>query len=124
MSEKTILIVEDNEVQREGLAVVLRREGFTVLAAAGGSDAVSIIERVATPDLILLDMMIPPPDGWRFMKLRRKSPALAAAPVVIMTGLGVASEEWAKGLGACGLIRKPVEVEPLLAEIRRCLSPC
>ena len=124
MPNQTILIVEDNEVQREGLAVVLRKEGYTVIAAVGGGDAVAIVERVATPDLILLDMMIPPPDGWRFLALRKKNPALAAAPVVIMTALGVASEEWASSLGACGLLRKPVDSEALLEEVRRCLGAC
>ena len=122
MPGKTILIVEDNEVQREGLAAVLRKEGYTVIAAVGGSEAVAILQRIATPDLILLDMMIPPPDGWRFMAMRKTNPLLAAAPVVIITALGVASPEWAASLGACGLLRKPVDTEPLLAEIRRGLG--
>ena len=121
MSKKAILIVEDNEVQREGLTIVLRKEGYTVLAAADGQEAISVVG-VGLPDLILMDMMIPPPDGWSLMKLWKKNPALASVPVVIMTSLGVASEEWASSLGACGLIRKPVDTEPLLAEVRRCLE--
>ncbi|HVS35407.1 MAG TPA: response regulator [Gemmataceae bacterium] len=122
MSEKTILIVEDNEVQREGLAVVLRKEGYNAVSAMCGDEAVGIVERVVRPDLILLDMMIPSPDGWRFMAMRKDNPALAAAPVVIVTALGVASPEWAESLGACGLIRKPVETAHLLAEVRRRLG--
>jgi two-component system, chemotaxis family, chemotaxis protein CheY len=122
MPDKTILIVEDNEIQREGLAIILRQEGYTVLLAARGRDAVTILELFATPDLILLDMMIPPPDGWHLMAMLNKDSALASVPVVIMTALGIATEEWASSLGACGLIRKPVDTEPLLAEIRRCLG--
>ena len=122
MSEKTILIVEDNEIQREGLAVVLRKAGYTVLAAVGGGDAVAILGRVATPDLILLDMTIPPPDGWRIMAKRKRTPALASVPVIIVTGLGAAHEEWAQSLGARALLRKPVETADLLAEVRRCLG--
>jgi CheY-like chemotaxis protein len=120
VSEKTILLVEDNEVQREGLAVVLRKEGYTALPAADAAEAITMVQRVVTPDLILLDMMIPPPatDGWRFMEVRKRNPALASVPVIIMTALGIASEEWAASLGACGLIRKPAEVASLLAEIR------
>ena len=120
MSGKTILLVEDNEVQREGLAVVLRKEGYTALPAADAGEAMTMVQRVVTPDLILLDMMIPSPaaDGWRFMEARKRNPALASVPVVIMTALGIASEEWAASLGACGLIRKPTEVASLLAEIR------
>jgi DNA-binding response OmpR family regulator len=74
------------------------------------------------PDLVLLDMTIPPPDGWRILALRKKAAALASVPVVILTGLDVAHEEWATSLGACALIRKPVETAELLAEVRRCLG--
>jgi hypothetical protein len=52
----------------------------------------------------------------------KKHPALASVPVFIVTGLGVASEGWAASLGARGLIRKPVEMEPLLAAVRRSLG--
>ena len=121
MSGKTILVVEDNEIQREGLAVVLRKEGYTVLVAADGKEASAVV-RVGVPDLILLDMMLPAPDGWRLLRMWKKYPALASVPVFIVTGLGVASEEWAAALGARGLIRKPVEMERLLAAVRRCLD--
>lgn len=121
MSGKTILVVEDNAIQREGLAVVLRKEGYTVLVAADGKEASAAV-RVGVPDLILLDMLLPAPDGWHLMRMWKKYPALASVPVFIVTGLGIASEEWAAALGARGLVRKPVEVEPLLAAIRRCLG--
>jgi CheY-like chemotaxis protein len=122
MSDKTILLVEDNEIQREGAALVLRREGYTVHAAADGREALALVNGGVAPDLLLLDMTMPPPDGWRILALRKKNPALASVPVVILTGLGVAHEEWAASLGACALIRKPVETAELLAEVRRCLG--
>ncbi len=124
MSRKTILIVEDNDVQREGLGVVLRNAGYNALLSADAREAVAILKRVATPDLILLDMMIPPPakDGWYFMRARQRAPALASVPVAIMTAMGIAGDEWAKTLGACELIRKPVEGAPLLEAVRRCLG--
>jgi CheY-like chemotaxis protein len=121
VTAKTILIVEDNEVQREGLAAVLQNEGYSVVVAADGKEALSVVGTIL-PDLILIDMMMPPPDGWGLMRLWKQNPALASVPVVIMTSLGIASEEWAASLGACGLIRKPVEMEPLLREVRRCIG--
>ena len=123
MPGKTLLIIEDNEISREGLAVVLRREGYIVLTFPDGGTALDYMTRKPPPDLILLGMLIPPPgcDGWRFLKERRKLPALASVPVIITTGLGIASDEWAASLGAAGLLRKPIDVEPLLAEVRRCL---
>jgi hypothetical protein len=56
-------------------------------------------------------------DGWWFLNQRQRIPVLASVPVVIMTSLSVACEEWAVSLGAAGLIRMPFEVEPLLADI-------
>jgi CheY-like chemotaxis protein len=115
----TLLVVEDNEVVREGLAVILRRGGYTVALAADGQEALAYLRRGTRPDLILLDMLTPVVDGWRFMEQRKREPALAAIPVVITTGLGVASAEWATSLGAVGYLRKPVETEELLREVSR-----
>lgn len=123
MTGKTILIVEDNTIQREGLAVVLRQRDFSVLPAANGQEALELLDR-AVPDVILLDMLIADNDGdgWWFLKQRRRIPLLSSIPVLITTALSVASKEWAVSLGAAGLIRKPFEVEPLLAAIQRCIG--
>jgi CheY-like chemotaxis protein len=123
MAGETILIVEDNTIQREGLALVLRQQGFSVLPAADGHEALDLLER-STPDIVLLDMLIPNEagDGWWFLKQRRKNPRLASIPVLITTAMTVASKEWANSLGAAELIRKPIDVEPLMAAIQRCLN--
>lgn len=123
MAGGTILIVEDNTVQREGLATVLRLRGFSVVPAADAQEAVDLLER-SEPDLVLLDMLIPNEmaDGWWFFKQRRKNPRLASIPVLIVTALSVASKEWANSLGAKGLIRKPIDVEPLVTAIHHCLG--
>jgi CheY-like chemotaxis protein len=78
--------------------------------------------REPVPDLILLDMLFtgsPDGDGWQFLRERQRRPDVAAVPVVLTTALGNASAEWAASLGAEGYLRKPMDVEPLLAEIRR-----
>jgi two-component system response regulator MprA len=114
------LLVEDDKVVREGLAIILRRAGYAVLPAANGQEALAALRGGLRPDLILLDMLVPVVDGWRFLEQRRREPALAAFPVLVMTGLSVASAEWAAALGAAGFLRKPVEPEGLLREVRRC----
>lgn len=123
MARGSVLIVEDNTIQREGLAMVLRQRGFSVLPAADGQQAMELLER-STPDIILLDMLIPKEDadGWWFLNQRRQIPRFASIPVIITTALAVASKEWANMLGAVELIRKPMDVEPLLAAIQRCLD--
>jgi CheY-like chemotaxis protein len=120
---RTILIVDDNTIQREGLAVVLRQHGFSILSVSNGQEALDLIQQVI-PDLILLDMLIPnnQGDGWWFLQRRRQTPTLASIPILITTALPIASQEWANSLGANGLIRKPIEVEPLLTAIRSCLG--
>ncbi len=122
-SINTILLVEDNEVVREGMAHVLRREGHAVALAANGREALAALRAGLRPALVLLDMLLPGLDGWRFLEQWRADPALPPAPFVVVTGLAVASQEWAASLGACGLIRKPVETEDLLREVARCLPP-
>src|SRR4051812_2934602 len=86
---RTLLVVEDNAITREGLAVVLRREGYAVVTAANGREALDCLRAGSAPALILLDMMMPAHDGWWFLEKRRRDPWLASAPVIITTGVGV-----------------------------------
>ncbi len=120
----TVLIIEDDNIQREMLTTELRQQGFTVATATDGSEAVSQLSRGLLPQLILLDMLIPTGhcDGWWFLQQRERMPELAAVPVIILTSLSVASKAWAASLGAAGLIRKPCDPAPLIAEVERCLS--
>jgi CheY-like chemotaxis protein len=116
----TVLVVEDNRISREGLAVVLREEGAVVALAADGQETLTYLRSQPPPDLVLLDMMMPRMDGWQFLVERRRDPALAAVPVVITTERSIANAEWAASLGAAGCLRKPVDTEDVLREVRRC----
>lgn len=124
MAGKTVLIIEDDDIQREVLAIELRQQDFTVVTASEGNEALNRLSSDSSPDLILLDMLVASGehDGWWFLSQRQRIPFLAWVPVVIMTSLSVACEEWAASLGAAGLIRKPFDVEPLLDEIQHCLK--
>lgn len=116
---KSILVVEDNEIARLGLIVVLNRPGYAVASAQDGAAVLELLRGAQVPDLVLLGMMIPVVDGWSFLDQRRRDPALARVPVIITTALGVASTEWATSLGAAAWVRKPIEVDELLTEVRR-----
>ena len=124
MAAGAILVIEDDTIQRLALVTTLHRQGFRVLTATDGNDALNRLTNTPIPDLILLDMLNPTGhgDGWWFLEQRTGIPALASVPVIITTSLPSACQEWAASLGATGLIRKPFEVEALLAEIRRCLG--
>jgi CheY-like chemotaxis protein len=124
MAAETLLLVEDNDITREGSAVVLRRAGYNVVAVSDGQAALEYLRNPPPPDLIVLDMMLPATgfDGWRVLARRPLVPALAAIPVVITTALSIACDEWASALGASGLVKKPFDPDELLAEVRRCLA--
>jgi len=124
MAAGTILVIEDDIIQREGLATMLRRQGFTVLTSLDGNDALNKLSNGPVPDLILLDMLNPSGygDGWWFLEQCQHLPALSAVPVIILTAFPFANKAGAVSLGAAGLLRKPFEAEALLLEIRRCLS--
>jgi CheY-like chemotaxis protein len=111
-----VLVVDDNDTDREAMAELLRREGFTVVTANDGRDA---LENPAHPNLVLLDMVMPSGfDGWFFLGQRRHH-AVAEVPVVIVTGLAGVDESWASSLGVQGFIKKPLDVDRLMIEVRR-----
>jgi CheY-like chemotaxis protein len=114
---KTVLVVDDDTLCREAVAALLRREGYATLMAADGRQADQILLRWQA-DVILLDMLMPTDDGWDFLNRRKGVPDLLAIPVVIITGLAVASEPWAEALGAVGLIPKPIDPDELMSMLR------
>lgn len=124
MALGAVLIVEDDFIQREGLAALLRQQGFTVVTSIDGNDALNKLSNGPIPDLILLDMLMPGRicDGKWFLQQLPRICALTSVPVIITTAIPAVDTNWAASLGAAGLIRKPFEVDSMLAEIRRCLG--
>jgi chemotaxis family two-component system response regulator PixH len=124
MSASTILVIVENPIQREELVTILHQQGFRVLTASDGNEAINWLSSHLVPDLILLDLLMPSGtfDGWWLLKQRQRIPEFVTVPVIILTALSLASKPWAVSLGASGLLRKPIEGEALLSEIRRCLS--
>jgi CheY-like chemotaxis protein len=117
----TILVVEDNDVAREGLAAILRREGYTVALAANGQEALDRLKDHPAPALILLDMLMPVLDGWHFLEQLQCDLPRATVPIIVTTGT-ILSRAWAESHGCAGFVRKPIETDALLTEIRRCLA--
>jgi CheY-like chemotaxis protein len=120
---RTVLVIEDNLVEREGLAAILRQEGYGIVLAVNGKEALERLQAGASADVILLDMVMAKADGWEFLKLLPKNPALLTIPIIIVTGLATANLEWARALGAVGLIHKPIDVKHLKSEVARVLTP-
>lgn len=119
----TILIIEDDPIAREGYRAILEREGFGVALTANGSKALTYLSTHPPPCLIVLDMMMPAIDGWKFLSMYRQTPAWAKIPVIVTTSIGIASAEWAESLGAVVLLKKPFDPSELLQPIKQLCSP-
>ncbi|KYF73775.1 response regulator [Sorangium cellulosum] len=125
MGEKTgrILVVEDDLDIRSILSQLLVFEGYDVEEAADGAEALALLRRDKPPALILLDLMMPVMDGWQLRAELQRDPALSSIPVVIVSA-DVRAEQEASRLRVAGLLKKPLQIEPLLDLVHRiCGAP-
>ena len=96
----TVLVVEDSAPAREVVMRILRREGYTVIGASDGLEAWDSVH-TTTPDLVLLDLMMPGMDGMTLLTKLRKEPGLKDLPVIMLSALSDESRiKRAKELGA------------------------
>ncbi len=118
MEPFTILLVEDDADLREALVESLRDEGFKVDCACDGADALVYLRKGGTPGLILLDLMMPRMSGSDFRMVQKADPALRRFPVVLLSADSQMPEK-AKTLEVDGAIRKPIDLNELIAMIER-----
>ena len=112
-----ILLVEDNDMNRDMLSRRLQRRGHEVLMAADGMQAILMAESEA-PDLILLDMSLPLIDGWEAARRLKASPNTARVPIVALTAHAMAGDrEKALAAGCDEYATKPVDFPLLTAKI-------
>jgi CheY-like chemotaxis protein len=117
-----ILLVEDNEMNRDMLSRRLARRGFEVVVAVDGREGVAAAER-ESPDLILMDMSLPVTDGWEATRLIRAGATTAGIPVIALTAHAMAGDrDKALEAGCNDYDTKPVELERLLEKIARLLD--
>jgi CheY-like chemotaxis protein len=112
-----ILLVEDNELNRDMLSRRLIRRGFEVLLAVDGAQALQIAAQ-SLPALILMDMSLPGVDGWEATRRLKSNPSTATIPVIAVTAHAMASDrESALAAGCDDFDTKPIEFDRLLAKI-------
>jgi CheY-like chemotaxis protein len=112
-----ILVVEDDDDVRQSLVQLLRGEGFDGVAAASGEEALAQLRAGLRPCVILLDLMMPGMNGWQFIEEQQGHPGFGQIPVVVVSAYG--SAEGVRSAGAADYVRKPIDVEALLAAIGR-----
>ena len=113
-----ILLVEDNEMNRDMLSRRLARNGFEVAMAVDGGQGVAMAMS-EKPDLILMDMSLPVLDGWEATRRVKADPATKAIPVIALTAHAMAEDkEKCLAAGCDDFDTKPVELPRLLEKIK------
>lgn len=117
-----ILLVEDNEMNRDMLSRRLDRKGYEVLLAVDGQTGVEMAEREA-PDLILMDMSLPVLDGWAATRRLKAAAGTRHIPVIALTAHAMSSDrDKALEAGCDDYDTKPIDLARLLAKVEALLS--
>ncbi|MGH8801761.1 MAG: response regulator [Casimicrobiaceae bacterium] len=117
-----LLLVEDNELNRDMLSRRLARRGYDVAFAPDGAAAIDAAAALR-PDLILMDMSLQVIDGWEATRRIKADPGLRSIPVIALTAHAMRGDaEQARAAGCDEFETKPVEFERLLAKIERLLA--
>jgi CheY-like chemotaxis protein len=117
-----ILLVEDNEMNRDMLSRRLIRRGYEVVIAVDGQQGVDLAGSIA-PDLILMDMSLPIIDGWEATRRIKADPATNSIPVIALTAHALVQDrEKAMAAGCDDFDTKPVELPRLMEKIRSFLD--
>ena len=118
---KKILVVEDDEVERELVRMTLEREGYRVITAEDGARGfeLALLER---PDLIVTDVAMPAADGVELVRSVRGAPEVSQTPILVTTGYGTGNATYTLTQGADAYEPKPLDPEALRASVRRLLG--
>lgn len=117
---ESILVVEDHQDSREMLQDWLRHSGFRVTTAEDGREALRQVAR-ETPDLIVLDLMLPWVSGVEVLATVREMPALKKVPVLVVTGTNTTAVEL-RTFGPLAVIRKPVDLATFIPTVQELLT--
>ena len=116
-----ILIVEDDELNRDSLRRLLRRRGFDIVLAVDGEDGIAVA-RAEAPDLILMDMSLPVVDGWEATRQLKADPAIQATPIIALTAHAMSGDrDKALAAGCDDFDTKPIDLDRLLPKIHALL---
>jgi two-component system response regulator CpxR len=107
----SVLVVDDDEAIRQVISEVLRDEGYDVVCAENGLQALSELQRERPPDLVLLDLMMPVMSGWEVLEQLQASDELSRIPVVVVSAMAAP--------GVHEYLPKPIDLDNLLSTVGR-----
>lgn len=119
---RRILLVEDNEMNRDMLSRRLRRRGYEVIIAVDGQQGVTMA-RSSSPDIVLMDMSLPVMDGWQATQTLKASPGTKEIPVIALTAHAMSTDrEKAMEAGCDDYDTKPIELTRLIAKMESLMA--
>jgi twitching motility two-component system response regulator PilH len=120
---KRILLVEDDRFLRKAAEATLRRHGFTVRTAADGEEALQRMQD-ETPDLVLLDLIMPKMQGFEVLRLMKQNPATKQIPVVVLSNLGQESDvqQALQGGAIAYLIKANLSLQDLVTHVHKFIA--
>jgi CheY-like chemotaxis protein len=119
LSEKTVLVVDDDVRNIFALSSVLERRGMEVLPASTGREAISILQNRPDVSVVLMDIMMPEMDGYQTMREIRKEAQFRRLPIVALTAKAMKGDrEKCLEAGASDYLAKPVNTDQLLSTVK------
>ena len=119
MNNREVMVVEDDNDLRESLCQALRDNGFSVVSASNGQQALEVLQGGVHPAVILLDLMMPVLNGWELRDALRDDPRLADIPQLVISAYMDEAEQHVLALPPDDCIRKPFHIRILLEAIER-----
>jgi len=120
--DRTILVIEDNQLNLKLVRDVLQHAGFTVVSAPTGEEGVDLATE-QPPDLVLMDLQLPGITGTEALRRLRSNPSSSGVPVVAVTAFAMRTDrERAKQAGFDGFVEKPISTRALPAQVQRFLE--
>lgn len=117
-----ILVVDDEKDVVELLTFLLEKDGYNVVTAYNGKEALNVVEK-ANPDLILLDVMMPELDGYTVQTQLLENPNTKHIPIIILTAKGQLRDVFAMSSNVAAYIEKPFDPKTLRTKIQESLRP-
>ena len=120
--DRTILVIEDNQLNLKLVRDVLQHAGFTVVSAPTGEEGVDLATE-QPPDLVLMDLQLPGITGTEALRRLRSNPSSSGVPVVAVTAFAMRTDrERARQAGFDGFVEKPISTRALPAQVQRFLE--
>jgi DNA-binding response OmpR family regulator len=119
--KRCVLVVDDDPSIRRLLVVTLQRQGYQTLEACNGREALAAM-RAESPDIVIMDLVMPEVSGWEVLRERAADPSLLRIPMIIVTAIGTLKARVDVLEQVSAVIAKPFDLDTVLTTLTQCLE--